>query len=138
VRKVLIGRLAVGFVGAGLVMASYAAYAAAPKGDPARGETVYEECSGCHSLTENVVGPRHCGVVGRKAGSVTDYPSYTSVMKGSGLTWNAAKLDEFLANPLSYLEGTAMGFAGLSDPGARADVIAYLEKAGKDPALYPK
>ena len=136
--KVLIGRLAVGFVGAGLTLASYATYAAAPKGDPARGETVYEECSGCHSLTENVIGPRHCGVVGRKAGSVADFPSYTSVMKESGITWDPAKLDEFLTSPLSYLSGTAMGFVGLSDPGARADVIAYLEKAGKDPALCPK
>lgn len=119
-------------------MVSLSSYAAAPKGDPARGEDLYEECKGCHSLTENVIGPRHCGVVGRKAGSVADYPSYTSVMKESGITWDHEKLNEFLTSPLSYLSGTAMGFAGFSDAADRADVIAYLEKAGKDPALCPK
>ena len=136
-RKVLLQRLAAGFVVAGLMVVSSAAFAAAPKGDPARGETVYEECIGCHSMKENVIGPRHCGVFGRKAGSVADYPSYTPVMKESGLTWDAKTLDEFLASPLSFLSGTAMGFVGVSDAGARADLIAYLEKAGKDPANCP-
>jgi cytochrome c len=122
------------FIGAGLMMVSVSAFAAAPKGDPAHGEELYEECAGCHSMTENVIGPRHCGVVGRKAGSVSDYPSYTDVMKESGITWTPEKLDEFLASPLSYLSGTAMGFAGIGDAQHRADVIAYLQKAGSDPA----
>lgn len=115
-------------------MLSVSASAAALKGDPAHGEELYEECSGCHSMTENVIGPRHCGVVGRKAGSVKDYPSYTDVMKDSGITWTHDKLDEFLASPLSYLSGTAMGFVGIGDAQHRADVIAFLEKAGSDPA----
>jgi cytochrome c len=115
-------------------MVSVSAFAAAPKGDPAHGEELYEECSGCHSMTENVIGPRHCGIVGRKAGTVKDYPSYTDVMKESGITWTPEKLDEFLASPLSYLSGTAMGFAGIGDAQHRADIIAYLTKAGSDPA----
>jgi cytochrome c len=118
-------------------MISVSTFAAAPKGDPIKGEEIYHECSGCHSLTENVIGPRHCGVVGRKAAGVSDYASYTDVMKESGITWDHQKLDEFLASPLSYLSGTAMGFVGLSNPQDRADVIAYLEQAGKDPKICP-
>ncbi len=132
--KFLLGRLAGAFVTAGLLMVSASASAAALKGNPAHGEEIYQECAGCHSMTDNVIGPRHCGVVGRKAGTVKDYPSYTDVMKESGITWTHEKLDEFLASPLSYLSGTAMGFAGIGDAQHRADVIAYLEKAGSDPA----
>jgi cytochrome c len=135
VAKSFLGRLAVGFVGAGLMMVSVSASAAALKGDAHHGEEIYQECAGCHSMTDNVIGPRHCGVVGRKAGSVKDYPSYTDVMKDSGITWTPEKLDEFLASPLSYLSGTAMGFAGIGDAQHRADVIAYLQQAGSDPKV---
>jgi cytochrome c len=137
VRKDFLGRLALVSMTTGLAMISVSTFAAAPKGDPIKGEEIYHECSGCHSLTENVIGPRHCGVVGRKAAGVSDYASYTDVMKESGITWDHQKLDEFLASPLSYLSGTAMGFVGLSNPQDRADVIAYLEQAGKDPKICP-
>lgn len=108
-----------------------------PKGDPVHGEQVYAQCQGCHKLQENFTGPKHCGVVGRKAGSVSDF-AYSEAMKSSGLTWDAKTLDEFLTSPISYVPGTMMGFAGLPDAKDRADVIAYLDKAGKDPATCPK
>jgi cytochrome c len=88
-------------------------------------------------MTDNVIGPRHCGVVGRKAGSVADF-QYTNEMKESGYTWDAATLDKFLTSPLSFVPGTAMGFAGFGDAKDRADVIAYLEAAAKDPKICPK
>lgn len=108
----------------------------APKGDAAKGKELYAQCAGCHSLTENSVGPKHCGVVGRMAGSVPDY-AYSEAMKQSGLTWDAKTLDEFLTAPISYVNGTKMGFAGLSDPTQRADVIAYLQQASGDASVCP-
>jgi cytochrome c len=104
-----------------------------PKGDAARGEALYAQCAGCHKLQENFTGPKHCGLVGRKAGSVPDF-AYSEAMKTSGLTWDAKTLDEFLTSPISYVPGTMMGFAGLADPQERADVIAYLQSAGSNAA----
>ena len=39
-------------------------------GDPARGEQVYSRCIACHALGYDRTGPRHCGLFGRRAGSV--------------------------------------------------------------------
>lgn len=107
-----------------------------PKGDAARGETLYAQCAGCHKLQENFTGPMHCGVVGRPAGSVAGF-AYSEAMKSSGLTWDAKTLDEFLISPFSFVPGTLMGFAGLPEAQDRADLIAYLQRAGSDPAVCP-
>ena len=49
-------------------------------GDPGRGKALYQACAACHSIDENDVGPKHRGVVGRRAGSVDDYP-YSAALK---------------------------------------------------------
>jgi cytochrome c len=96
--------------------------------DAARGAQVYEEqgCNGCHAPKEALVGPPHCGVVGRKAGSITGY-AYSEVMKESGLTWDDKTLHEFIESPLSFLSGSNMGYAGLYDEKDRTDLIAFLK-----------
>jgi cytochrome c len=35
-----------------------------------RGEAIYARCLACHALAYDRVGPRHCGLLGRRAGSV--------------------------------------------------------------------
>lgn len=96
--------------------------------DAARGAKVYEEqgCVGCHAAKEVLVGPPHCGVVGRKAGSVPGY-AYSETMKSSGLTWDEKTLSQFIESPLSFLSGSNMGFAGLYDEKERADLIEFLK-----------
>ena len=108
-----------------------------PKGDATRGEALYAQCAACHKLQENSTGPMHCGLIGRPAGSVAGF-AYSEAMKNSGLVWDATTLDEFLTSPISYVSGTMMGFAGLPDATERADVIAYLQRAGSDPAICPQ
>lgn len=98
-------------------------------GDPARGERVYERCEGCHSIERDRIGPRHQGVVGRKAASIPGF-AYSAAMKNSGLTWDEATLDRFLQGPTRLVPGTRMGFAGVPDEKDRADLIAFLKKAG--------
>ncbi len=56
-----------------MVSAAVWADGAAPKGDPEHGKVLYGGCMGCHSLDDNDVGPKHRGVVGRKAGTVAGY-----------------------------------------------------------------
>jgi cytochrome c len=108
-----------------------------PKGDLAHGQELYAQCAACHKLQENSVGPKHCGLIGRAAGSVPGF-EYSEAMKNSGIVWNAKTLDEFLVSPIGYVNGTKMGFAGFPDERDRVDVIAYLQHANEDPALCPK
>lgn len=103
------------------------AIAAGLPGDPVRGAQIYAaNCGACHSLDTNRVGPSHRGVLGRKAGSVPGY-DYSSALRRTRFTWTAQNLDRWLTNPLAMVPGTKMGFR-LSDPGKRADVIAYLRQ----------
>ena len=108
--------------------ASGARSGATARGDPANGERIYGRCLACHALQYDRTGPRHCGLLGRKAGSVPGF-DYSEAMKRSGIVWNAATLDRFLANPLGTVPGTTMGYAGIADARERADLIAYLAKA---------
>jgi len=119
-KKILIGFAA-------LAAASFAA-SAASAADAANGAKVYEEqgCSGCHAPKEALVGPPHCGIVGRKAGAIEGY-AYSETMKDSGLTWDEATLHQFIESPLSFLSGSNMGFAGLFDEKERTDLIEFLK-----------
>ncbi|HWW01254.1 MAG TPA: PQQ-dependent sugar dehydrogenase [Candidatus Acidoferrum sp.] len=105
---------------------------ALPVGDATRGKAFFQiGCAVCHSPVlgpENMVltkqGPSLVGVVGRPAGSLP-YFNYTKAIRESGLTWNPATLYHFLENPMVVLPGTTMPIP-VTDPGNRADVIAYL------------
>jgi cytochrome c len=105
---------------------------AAPKGDAKKGEEIYSRCLACHALGYDRTGPRHCGLFGRKAGSVPGF-AYSDAMKHSKIVWNAKTLDRFITDPMKAVPGTAMGYAGVKDPQERADLIAYLEAANKGP-----
>lgn len=120
-------RFAVASLGA-LVLAAAPVQAA----DPARGEQLYARCIACHALATDRVGPRHCGLVGRRAGSVPGF-LYTDEMKASRLVWDEATLDRFLARPLAVVPGTSMTYDGVPEPRDRADLIAYLRRAGAGP-----
>jgi cytochrome c len=92
------------------------------------GATLYGRCVACHSLAYDRTGPRHCGLFGRRAGSVAGF-RYSDAMKRSKIVWTAASLDRFLTDPLKAIPGTAMGYAGVKDRMERADLIAYLRAA---------
>lgn len=103
-----------------------------PAGDAARGKTFFEiNCVVCHSPVlgpQNLVimkqGPSLVGVVGRAAGSLPHF-NYTKAIRETGITWDAAKLYQFLENPMEVVPGTTMPIP-VADPRNRADVIAYL------------
>jgi cytochrome c len=97
--------------------------------DAARGGAIYSRCAACHALAYDRTGPRHCGLLGRRAGSVAGF-AYSEAMKRSRLTWDAKTLDRFLADPMGVVPGTSMGYAGVKDAKERADLIAFLRQAG--------
>lgn len=104
--------------------------------DPARGAEIYGRCQACHSLAYNRTGPRHCGLIGRRAGSLPDF-SYSDAMRNSGIIWGEAALDHFLANPTVAVPGTTMGYAGIPDAQERADLISWLAQATRTPENCP-
>jgi cytochrome c len=115
----------------GVVAAALAASTAnAAPGDPTHGMQIYQRCQLCHSIEHDLVGPRHLGLFGRKAGSVAGYP-YSTAMKSSGITWSEDTLNQFLSGPQAFVPGTRMTFTGLPNEQDRADVIAYLKEATK-------
>lgn len=96
--------------------------------DLENGQRKFGMCRSCHSITPggpNMTGPNLHGVFGRKAAQAEGY-SYSEALKTHDIVWDAAHLDQWLANPRTYLPGTKMSFAGLNDPKDRTDLIAYL------------
>lgn len=101
--------------------------------DARRGEAIYARCQACHALASDRVGPRHCGLLGRRAGSVPGF-GYSPAMKQSAIVWSEKALDRFLAAPMKALPGTTMTYDGVSDRQERADLIAYLRAVDQTPA----
>jgi cytochrome c len=101
--------------------------------DPDKGKAVFEQCAACHSLdgTGDYDGPSLKGIIGRKAGSLEDY-RYSAAMKRSDVTWDAATLDKYVADPQAFIPGNRMAFAGIGDQAQRDDLIAYITVASKD------
>jgi cytochrome c len=115
------------FVASAAAIAQPAASATtALAGDATRGKTLYQACAACHSIDENDVGPKHRGVVGRRAATIADY-DYSPALKRSGITWDESTLDRWLVNPSALVPGTKMFFR-IDDAQARADLIAYLKQ----------
>ena len=97
-------------------------------------------CRSCHTLTDggpDLAGPNLHGVFGRKAGGKPGY-AYSAAVKAAGFTWDAARLDQWLANPKGFLPGTKMTFLGIRDARDRIDLIAYLKvQTGYQPPAKP-
>ncbi len=113
----------------GAMAAMLACGAARAAADVAHGEKLYQGCQDCHSIDANDVGPKHRGIVGRKAGSVPDY-NYSAALRNSGIIWTEANLDRWLANPQKFVPGAKM-FYHLDNPQDRADVIEFLKERAR-------
>jgi len=103
-----------------------------PTDDVSRGRAFFQQnCALCHAGgtgPRNTMiggqGPSLLGVVGRRAASARNF-NYTKALSDSGITWSAATLDPFLANPTLAVPGTTML---VSAPNAdnRRCLIAFL------------
>ncbi len=107
-----------------------AAGPALAEGDAAVGEKLFVKCKTCHTLEagKNKVGPSLAGLIGRPAASLADF-NYSDAMKASGLTWDEATLNEYLADPKGKVPGNKMVFPGVKKDEDRANLIAYLKQA---------
>ena len=110
--------------------------AVAQEGNAEEGAEVFKKCRACHDVgpeAKNKVGPLLNDIVGRKAGTIEGF-NYSEANKsagGKGLVWTEDVLFKYLENPLAFMPGTKMAFAGLKDPQDRKDLIAFLRKHTK-------
>jgi cytochrome c2 len=124
----------------GIVAASMALGASSPaaaqEGSPEEGAEVFKKCRACHDVgpdAKNKVGPILNDIVGRKVGTIEGF-TYSEANKtagANGLVWTEDVLLKYLENPLSFMQGTKMAFAGLKDVQDRKDLIAFLKKYTK-------
>jgi cytochrome c len=93
--------------------------------------TFNNACRTCHTTKEgdNRLGPNLHNVIGRKAGSLSNY-GYSSAMKGADFVWDKEMLDRFIAKPDEVVPGNNMKpYGGLTSAEDRAKVIVFLESA---------
>ena len=101
----------------------------------ADGEKIFKKCAACHSISKggsNKIGPALWGVLGRQAGSISDY-KYSKAMAAYGKSWSFEEMNGFLTKPKDWIKGTKMSFAGLKKETERAAVILYMNNNTDDP-----
>ena len=94
----------------------------------ADGKKIFKKCAACHSIAKggaNKIGPALWGVLGRKAGSISDY-KYSKAMAAQAKPWSLEEMNGFLIKPKDWVKGTKMTFAGLKKETERAAVILYM------------
>ena len=101
----------------------------------AEGAKIFKKCAACHSISQsggNKIGPALWGVLGRKAGSVSDY-KYSKAIVAHGKPWSFEEMNGFLLKPKDWIKGTKMSFAGLKNENERAAVILYMNENTDSP-----
>ncbi len=100
-------------------------------GDVTKGKRLFNRCKACHNLTATArrrIGPNLDSLFGREAGSREGF-KYSQAMKEADFVWTEQNLDEWLAQPRTFLPGNKMAFAGLRNDQDRKDLMAYLREA---------
>ena len=108
-------------------------------GDIGHGEKVFKKCSACHMISsggKNMIGPNLWGVIGRQAGTVSEY-KYSKAMVAYAKNWTFEEMNGYLVKPQAYVKGTKMAFAGLRKEKDRASVILYLNSKSDNPKPLP-
>ena len=103
------------------------------------GKMVFKKCAACHSVSKggsNKIGPALWGIIGRKAGSISDY-KYSKAMSGFGKNWDFEAMNNFLLKPKDYIKGTKMAYNGLKKEKDRASVILFLNQNSNNPIPIP-
>lgn len=105
-----------------------------------KGDSQHKKCTSCHNFeagAANKIGPALHDVVGSKKAAHEGF-AYSDALKSMGGVWTYEDLDHFLENPKKFVPGTKMAFAGVKDPGQRADLILYLRSLQSNPPPLPE
>lgn len=92
------------------------------------GRRLFRRCASCHTLGDgerHLVGPNLHGMFGRQVGGAQGF-RFSRALEEAEFVWTKAELDDWLANPRTYLPGNRMSFVGLRNESDRVDLIAFL------------
>jgi cytochrome c len=116
--------------------------------ESSKGEQVFKKaCGSCHAVVKSAAdpqerGPNLWGVLGREKASLEGF-AYSPAFARLVGTWTLAEFNAFIASPVDYVPGTAMGISGdpsmimVSDKVQRANLIAFLRQKSDDPPPLP-
>lgn len=107
--------------------------------DLAKGEQAFKKCTACHTANKgggNINGPNLWGTVGAPVAHVPGF-AYSADLKALGGAWDWEKLSQWLKRPQDLAPKTKMGFAGISKPEERANLIAWLNSQSDSPQPLP-
>ena len=91
-----------------------------------------KSCGTCHTVDKGAPirqGPNLGTAFGRKAGSLEEFPRYSSALKkagADGLVWTEDKLDLWITNAVNLVPGATMPYRQ-ADPDKRKLAIDYLK-----------
>lgn len=109
--------------------------------DVAAGASFFErKCGQCHDDAKDGghgKGPHLWNVFGRKAATIPGF-EFSAAMQQTGIVWDYATLDYYLADTERAVPGKAMNFMGIPDPALRAAVVAYLRTLNDAPPPLPQ
>ena len=97
-----------------------------------------KSCGVCHTTepkAELRQGPNLAGIMGRTAGSLGEFPTYSDALKkagAGGLKWTDEALDKWMAAASEFVPGSNM-FYSQPDPDKRKLIIAYLKSVPAGP-----
>jgi len=98
--------------------------------EQAAGRRIFSDhCASCHmqkSGAQVVFGPSLAGVVGRRAGSLKEFP-YSEALKKSGLVWTEDNLRKWIADSKQMIPNTLMPHVSISDSAEQLYLVAYLK-----------
>lgn len=97
--------------------------------DAAAGEAVFRRCTACHNADQggaNQLGPNLWAVVGEPIAQGRGGYAFSDALRSHGGTWTFENLYEWLKSPRNFAPGTKMTFAGIADPAAVDNLLAYL------------
>ena len=95
------------------------------------GRELFEKrCGGCHALDSTKAGPPLRAAFRRRAASDAAFP-YSDALRKSGLVWDEATLERWLADPEVLVPNNDMAFR-LMRTDERAAVISYLKQLSSE------
>ncbi|MGQ0672475.1 MAG: c-type cytochrome [Hyphomicrobium sp.] len=88
-------------------------------------------CRTCHSFRkdDNRMGPSMHGIFGAEAGRVPGYRNYSGGL--TGVVWDEAMLDKFMADPASISTSTNMMSPPVADAAVRSQIIRFLKSISR-------
>lgn len=98
------------------------------------GQKFFEvECRRCHAIDsqDKSYGPPLEGIIGRKAGSVENYP-YSDALKAAGFVWTPGALRAWMEDNQALIPGTKMRHVGITDPVEQEFILSWLKQTAAE------